>query len=173
MTHELPDAIEFGHPAKAVRTLCEFTAKQGDLDLFLTPAPTAQEGMAVHALVASRRSAGYQAEISLTGEFQHLLVRGRADGWDPAQNQLEEIKTFRCDLARMPDNHRHLHWAHVKVYGHLLCQKLGLPELRLALIYFDIVGKRETVISELHDAAACSPRPSSPRVAAAPSLKQV
>src|SRR5690606_22675136 len=42
----------------------------------------------------------------------------------------------------------------VKVYGHLLCQKLGLPELRLALIYFDIVGKQETVISERYDAAA-------------------
>ncbi|MGB6102709.1 MAG: ATP-dependent DNA helicase [Pusillimonas sp.] len=138
----------------AVRTLCEFTAKQGDLDLRFTPAPTAQEGIAGHALVASRRGAGYQSEISLAGEFQHLLVRGRADGWDPAQNQLEEIKTFRGDLARMPANHRHLHWAQVKVYGHLLCQKLGLPELRLALIYFDIVGQRETVISELHDAEA-------------------
>lgn len=137
----------------AVRTLCEFTAKQGDLDLRFTPAPTAQEGIAGHALVASRRGAGYQSELSLTGEFEHLLVRGRADGWDPAQNQLEEIKTFRGDLARMPANHRHLHWAQVKVYGHLLCQKLSLRELRLALIYFDIVTKRETVISELYDAA--------------------
>src|SRR5690606_5612032 len=136
----------------AVRTLCDFTAKRGDLDLRFTPAPTAQEGMAGHALVASRRGAGYQSEISLQAEFQHLLVRGRADGWDPVQNQLEEIKTFRGDLARMPANHRHLHWAQVKVYGHLLCQKLGLHEVRLALIYFDIVGQRETVISELYHA---------------------
>src|SRR5690606_3722696 len=113
-----------------------------------------QEGMAGHALVAARRGAGYQTEISLSGEFQHLRVRGRADGWDPAQNQLEEIKTFRGDLARMPANHRHLHWAQVKVYGHLLCEKLGLSELRLALIYFDIVSKRETVLSELHSAEA-------------------
>ena len=30
----------------AVRELCEFTAKQGDLDLRFTPAPTALEGMA-------------------------------------------------------------------------------------------------------------------------------
>lgn len=136
----------------AVRTLCDFTAKRGDLDLRFTPAPTAQEGMAGHALVASRRGAGYQSEISLQAEFQHLLVRGRADGWDPVQNQLEEIKTFRGDLARMPANHRHLHWAQLKIYGHLLCQKLGLCEIRLALIYFDIVDQRETVISEQHDA---------------------
>ncbi|CAM5517339.1 ATP-dependent DNA helicase [Eoetvoesiella caeni] len=138
----------------AVRTLCEFTAKQGDLDLRFTPTPTAQEGIAGHAVVASRRGAGYESEISLAGEFQQLMVRGRADGWDPAQNQLEEIKTFRGDLARMPANHRHLHWAQVKVYGHLLCQQRGLSELRLALIYFDIVGQRETVISEVHSAAA-------------------
>ena len=42
----------------AVRELCEFTAKQGDLDLRFTPAPTALEGMAGHALAASRRGAG-------------------------------------------------------------------------------------------------------------------
>ncbi|UHL64705.1 ATP-dependent DNA helicase [Paralcaligenes sp. KSB-10] len=137
----------------AVRTLCEFTAKQGDLDLRFTPSPTAREGIAGHALVASRRGADYQSEISLAGEFQHLTVRGRADGYDPVQNQLEEIKTFRGELASMPANHRYLHWAQVKVYGHLLCEKLGLPELRLALVYFDIVAKQETVLNELYSAA--------------------
>src|SRR3954451_11109328 len=95
----------------AVRVLCEFTAKQGDLDLRFTPSPSAQEGIAGHALVASRRGSGYQAEVSLSGEFRHLLVRGRADGYDPVQNQLEEIKTFRGDLGKLPDNHRQLHWA--------------------------------------------------------------
>ncbi|MBF9267357.1 hypothetical protein I4I83_25940, partial [Acidovorax cattleyae] len=40
--------------AVAVRELCEFTAKQGDLDLRFTPAPTAREGMAGHAAVAAR-----------------------------------------------------------------------------------------------------------------------
>src|SRR3989344_5523322 len=35
-----------------VRELCEFVAKQGDLDLRFTPTPTAQEGIAGHALVA-------------------------------------------------------------------------------------------------------------------------
>ncbi|MCC2594983.1 ATP-dependent DNA helicase [Pusillimonas sp. MFBS29] len=140
--------------AVAVRALCEFTAKQGDLDLRFTPAPTAQEGIAGHALVAARRPAHYKTEISLSGEFGNLLVRGRADGWEPVQQQLEEIKTFRGDLARMPANHRHLHWAQIRIYGHLLCQKLSLPELRLALVYFDIQSQRETVISELHNAAA-------------------
>ncbi|WP_236450071.1 hypothetical protein, partial [Pseudomonas syringae] len=45
----------------AVRALCEFTAKVGDLDLRFTPSPTAQEGIAGHRTVAARRGADYQA----------------------------------------------------------------------------------------------------------------
>ncbi len=140
--------------AVAVRALTEFTAKQGDLDLRFTPSPSAQEGIAGHAAVTARRPAGYQTEISLSGEYKHLLVRGRADGYDPDRNQLEEIKTFRGELDRMPANHRHLHWAQVKVYGWLMCRKLELQEVRLALVYYDVGSGKETVLSEMHSAAA-------------------
>jgi DNA excision repair protein ERCC-2 len=136
----------------AVRALCEFTAKQGDLDLRFTPSPTAQEGIAGHAEVTGRRGPGYQAEVSLSGTHGPLLVRGRADGYDPDQNLIEEIKTYRGDLERMPANHRHLHWAQLRVYGHLLCQKLGLDEVNLALVYFDIARQSETVLRETRSA---------------------
>jgi len=143
--------------AIAVRALCEFTAKQGDLDLRFTPAPTALEGIAGHAAVASRRAAAYEKEVSLSGRYGPLLVRGRADGYDPALNRLEEIKTFRGSLERMPDNHRHLHWAQVRIYGHLLCQARNLSELQLALVYYDIGRQKETLLTE--DAtAACLQR---------------
>ena len=138
--------------AVAVRALCEFTAKQGDLDLRFTPSPSAQEGMIGHALVAARRPEGYQAEVSLSGEYKELRVRGRADGYDPDKNQLEEVKTFRGDLAVLPENHRQLHWAQVKIYGWLLCQKLELAEVRLALVYFDIGSHTETMLCELFSA---------------------
>ena len=138
----------------AVRALCEFTAKQGDLDLRFTPSPSAEQGIAGHALVAARRAEGYQAEVSLEADYGELRVRGRADGYDPVNNQLEEVKTFRGDLAALPDNHRQLHWAQVKIYGWLLCQKLDLPEVRLALVYFDIGSQQETVLSELFTADA-------------------
>ena len=104
----------------AVRALCEFTAKEGDLDLRFTPSPTAQEGIAGHAVVAARRGAGYRSEVSLQGTFGPLTVRGRADGFDAGRNRLEEVKTFRGDLAAQPANHRLLHWAQLKVYGALL-----------------------------------------------------
>lgn len=132
----------------AVRALCEFTAKVGDLDLRFTPSPSAQEGIAGHRTVASRRSQHYQNEVALEGEYQQLKVRGRADGYDPDANRLEEVKTYRGDLDAQPANHRQLHWAQVKVYGWLMCQKLGLAEINLALVYFDIVGEGETLLSQ-------------------------
>ncbi|SAM30852.1 ATP-dependent DNA helicase [Pseudomonas sp. 1 R 17] len=132
----------------AVRALCEFTAKVGDLDLRFTPSPSAQEGIAGHRTVASRRSAHYQNEVALEGEYQQLTVRGRADGYDPDANRLEEVKTYRGDLAAQPANHRQLHWAQAKVYGWLMCQKLGLTDIDVALVYFDIVGEGETLLNQ-------------------------
>ncbi len=137
----------------AVRALCEFTAKVGDLDLRFTPSPTAQEGIAGHRTVATRRGADYQAELSLSGDYRELTVRGRADGYDASRNQLEEVKTYRGELDAMPANHRQLHWAQVKVYGWLLCQRLQLENVTLALVYFNIVSEQETLIREPFSAA--------------------
>jgi len=132
----------------AVRELCEFTAKQGDLDLRFTPAPTALEGMAGHAIAAARRGAGYETEVSLTGEHGDLQVRGRADGFDPVQGRLDEVKTFKGRLDRQPASHRALHWAQARVYGWLLCQARQLPHIDVALVYFDIGSQQETVFTE-------------------------
>ncbi|OZI23170.1 ATP-dependent DNA helicase [Bordetella genomosp. 9] len=138
----------------AVRALCEFTARRGDLDLRFTPAPSAQEGQAGHLFVTQRRGAGYETEVSLAGTHGPLRVRGRADGYDTARNRLEEIKTHRGSVDRIPDNHRALHWAQAKVYAHLLCEQRGLDAMDVALVYFDIGTQQETVLVETHDADA-------------------
>ncbi|MNZ56020.1 ATP-dependent DNA helicase DinG [compost metagenome] len=132
----------------AVRALCEFSAKVGDLDLRFTPSPTAQEGISGHQRVVARRGPGFEAEISLEGQFGALQVRGRADGYDPQLNRLEEIKTYRGDLARQPDNHRQLHWAQARVYGWLLCQQRQLSEINLALVYLDVDSDSQTLIEQ-------------------------
>src|SRR5690606_39187966 len=139
--------------AVGVRALCEFTAKAGDLDLRFTPAPSAAEGMAGHATVVGRRGAGYIAELALAGEHAGLLISGRADGYGPVQNLREEIKTRGGDVARIPDNHRALHWAQAKVYGGLLCAERGQEEIELALVYFNVVSQKETVLRERFAAA--------------------
>jgi len=127
----------------AVRSLCEFAAKRGDLDLRFTPSPSARQGLAGHQHVVARRAPGYRAELALSGQHRQLCVRGRADGWDPARQRLEEIKTFQGDLRAMPDNHRALHWAQAKVYACLLCRQLGLPAVEVALVYFDTLRQQE------------------------------
>lgn len=132
----------------AVRELCEFSAREGDLDLRFSPSPTALEGIAGHAKVRASRGADYQAEVSLQGEFGTLLVRGRADGYDPGRRRLEEIKTHRGDLARMPTHQRQMHWAQLKVYGCLLLRELQQDEVELALVYFDVASQKQTLLLE-------------------------
>src|SRR5450631_560572 len=105
----------------AVRSMCEFTAKRGDLSVRFTPAPTAQQGVAGHGVVAARRGPDFEREVTLRGRYQSLEVRGRADGYDPGRNRLKEFKTYRGNLERMPGNQRALHWAQLKIYGALLC----------------------------------------------------
>ena len=140
--------------AVSVRALCQFTAKTGDLDMRFTPAPSAQEGIAGHRIVASRRGPHYRAEVSLKTEQAPLTIRGRADGYDDHACRLEECKTFRGDLTRMPSNHRALHWAQVQTYGAQLCRRDGLEAITLSLVYFDVDNKEETVLSERYTAEA-------------------
>ena len=136
----------------AVRSLCEFTARTGDLASRFTPAPTAAQGVAGHVIVAGRRGAQYEREVSLSGRHGPLAIRGRADGYDAARNRLEEFKTHRGNLDRMPANQRHLHWAQLRIYGALLCAARDLPAIELALVYFDIGSEKETVIAECCEA---------------------
>ncbi len=137
-----------------MRGLCEFTAKRGDLDLRFTPSPTGAQGIEGHGVVTARRPASYQTEVPLAGDFGGLRVRGRADGWDPAARRLEEIKTYRGDLAHIPDNHRQLHWAQARIYGALICRQLALSQVELALVYFNIDTRQETAFTETHGAPA-------------------
>ena len=138
----------------AVRVLCQFTAKRGDLDLRFTPAPSAREGIAGHSIVAARRGRDYEAEKTLEGVHDGLHVRGRADGYDKNQRRLDECKTYRGELSRMPENHRELHWAQVKMYGAMLCRQQQLAEIRLALVYFDVDSEEETVLTQDFSAEA-------------------
>lgn len=131
-----------------VRELCAFAAQRGDLDLRFAAAPTALEGMAGHSLVSGRRSSDYERELALSGSYACLNVRGRADGYDPHENRLEEIKTYRGDLARIPASRKQLHWAQAKIYGWLLCEARQLEHLHIALVYLNITTQKETVLVE-------------------------
>jgi Rad3-related DNA helicase len=137
----------------SVRSLCEFTAKRGDLDRRFTPSATALEGLIGQGAVTSRRGQDYETEVALEGVYGSLRVRGRADGYDPRRRCLEEIKTIRGEPDDIPANRRHLHWAQLQTYGALFCRDRGLQELTLALVYFDIASQTEVELRELFSAA--------------------
>ncbi len=132
----------------AVRALCEFTAKQGDLDRRFTPSATAVEGLQGQQAVARARGADYETEVALEGRHGPLRVRGRADGYDARRQCLEEIKTIRGQPDELPANRRLLHWAQLQTYGALLCRARALDQVQLALVYFDVASQTETVLRQ-------------------------
>lgn len=132
----------------SVKTLAEFAAKSGSLDRRFTPSPTAQEGIAGHQEVVLRRPPHYQKEMSLTIQYEGLLIRGRVDGYDSEAHCLEEIKTFYGDFEKLPDNHRQLHWAQARLYGWMYCRQHQRNGITLALIYFDLHDQREYRVEE-------------------------
>ena len=136
----------------SVRELCEFTAKRGDLDRRFTPSATALEGLAGQHAVASRRGPDYETEIALHTTCGPLRVRGRADGYDPRRQCLEEIKTIRGHPDEIPENRRALHWAQLQTYGALFCRARQLPELAVALVYFDVVSQAEVELRQVYGA---------------------
>jgi len=136
----------------SVRSLCEFTAKRGDLDRRFTPSATALEGMQGQQTVANRRGQDYETEIALEGLYGPLRVRGRADGYDPRRRCLEEIKTLRGHPDEIPPNRRQLHWAQLQTYGALFCRARELQEVALALVYFDTVAQTEVELRQVYGA---------------------
>lgn len=129
-----------------VRELVEFTARRGDLDLRFSLSPTAHEGLAGHARVASRRAAGYEREVMLSADEPLLTVRGRADGYDASLQRLEEVKTYRGRFESIRADQRTVHWAQAQIYGHLMCQARGLQRIELALVYLNLDDEQETVL---------------------------
>jgi Rad3-related DNA helicase len=79
-------------------------------------------------------------------------VRGRADGYDPRRRSLEEVKTIRGHPDEIPENRRQLHWAQLQTYGSLFCRARNVPEIALALVYFDVASQSEVELRQVFGA---------------------
>ncbi|KAA1174163.1 ATP-dependent DNA helicase [Marinobacter salinexigens] len=132
----------------AVRTLCEFAARRGDLDFRYTPAPSAEEGIAGHQALQARRGYGYKSEYLLSGTCLGLELSGRADLYHPHRNRLEEIKTHRGDVSRIREHQRALHRAQLRAYGALLCRQQQRRSIELSLVYYDASRDKESPLTE-------------------------
>jgi Rad3-related DNA helicase len=136
----------------SVRALCEFTGRSGDLDRRFAASPSARQGIAGHQFVARRRGPGHEIEVPL--EYRHgpVHVVGRADIYDPASNELEEVKTCLGPPRSRSNANRSQHRAQLHAYGAMLCASRGLPGIRLTLIHFDLLSETEHRESEDCDA---------------------
>lgn len=131
------------HYRVSVRSLAEFTAKRGDLDHRFTPTPTPEEGMLGQQIIRQRRQANYESEIRLEASYPGMTVTGRADGYDPRLNRLEEVKTHRIALHLIRENQQALHWAQAKLYGWMLCKERQLDTLTIAVCYYNLMSGEE------------------------------
>lgn len=140
------------HTRISVRSLCEFAARSGDIDLRYTPAPTAAEGIEGHQRLQRKRPASYTPEFPLELDIDGLLLRGRADGVDISQRRIEEIKTHRGDLERQSAGQRALHWAQLKAYGAILCHQQEWDSINLRLTYLEIASDEVTELDQTESA---------------------
>lgn len=138
----------------SVRALCDFAARCGDLDRRFTPSTSAEQGLEGHRLVTERRGTARRAEFTLRSRSGPLLVRGRADGVDEAAGIVEEVKTHRGALDRLPSNQRALHRAQARVYAAMLCEQQRRDRITVRLTYLDVDTLQETQIDEVCDADA-------------------
>ena len=144
--------MDVEHFRTSVRELAEFVHKSGSLDLRFTPAPSALQGIRGHQMVVQRRPTTYQVEVELQSHYASLEVSGRCDGYDPSSNLVEEIKTHRIPVDRIPPNHQSLHWAQLKLYASMLCQSQQLEQIQAAVVYFHVGDQTETRQQQTFDA---------------------
>lgn len=141
----------------AVGALVRFCHRSGDIDQRFKAAPTGAQGVAGHQRVYARRAASYRREYAV--EYQHvepglqLTLRGRADGYDPVQGMVEEIKTCRTAPDSIPEPVAQMHMAQGRLYAAIIAAQSSLAELEVRVTWFNIDTEEEFSRSEHFSAA--------------------
>ena len=136
----------------SVTDLVRFCHRSGDIDHRFSPSPTGEQGVAGHQRVYSRRPDTYCSEYAV--EYDHretdlqLTLRGRADGYDPKQGVVEEIKTCRVAAASIPEQVTRMHMAQGRLYAAMIAAQDDLPTLDVRLTWFDIDRDKEDSLLE-------------------------
>ncbi|CAA0099739.1 Uncharacterised protein [Halioglobus japonicus] len=131
----------------AVADLARFCHRSGDIDHRFKAAPTGAQGVAGHQRVYSRRPASYCSEYAV--EYHHLepglqlTLRGRADGYDPDQGLVEEIKTCRTAPNAIPEPVAQLHMAQGTLYAAIIAAQGDMPALDVRVTWFNIDSEEE------------------------------
>jgi len=145
----------------SVGAIAAFTPT-GDINARITHQTSAMEGMQTHQRVQRSRGPGYQKEKTVRTRRaigrHELSISGRADGYHPAEQEqlawVEEIKTTRMPIERIPDSVQQQHLNQLVLYGHLICEAEGLCEIELRLNYVNPDSAVETMITSVQSAEA-------------------
>lgn len=141
----------------AVGDLVRFCCHEGDIDHRFRPSATAVEGIEGHRRLYRRRPATYLAEYPVDHRRElagvALRLRGRADGFDPEQGLVEEIKTCRVDPATIPPAVTRAHLAQGRVYAALVAAERDLPALEVRLTWLHLDEDREYPVSQHYSRA--------------------
>lgn len=137
-----------------VGELVSFCHRSGDIDHRFTPSPTGVQGIAGHQQVYRRRPSSYRSEFAV--EYRHcrdeveLVLRGRADGYDPDNALVEEIKTCRVNPASIPPAVSRMHLAQARLYAAIIAQQQQLERLEVRLTWFNLDSGRESPLSQTY-----------------------
>lgn len=136
----------------AIAELARFCHRRGDIDHRFSPSPTGAQGVAGHQRVYSRRPASYRSEFAV--QYQHhepglqLTLRGRADGYDPGQGLVEEIKTCRTAPNAIPEPVAQSHLAQGRLYAAIIAAQGDMAGLTVRVTRFNIDTEQEHSRSE-------------------------
>jgi len=138
--------------AVSVVDLACFCHRSGDIDHRFSPSPTGIEGIEGHQRLYKRRPDSYlrehPLEISCVAADVELHVRGRADGYDPREGYVEEIKTCRVRSDSIPASVSKGHLTQGRIYAALIARNADLDGLEVRLTWFNIDSGREDTLSQ-------------------------
>jgi DNA excision repair protein ERCC-2 len=109
---------------------------------------TQNEGICDEAPRAERREGPGEEHPAFS-----LIVSGRADGYDPEQALVEEIKTCRVDPARIPAAMTRLHLAQGRLYAAMIAASEDLPELAVQLTWLQLDTDHEYPLRQVYTRA--------------------
>lgn len=112
----------------SVGELVNQTARGGDIHFRFSGRSNAADGIKGHQQVQKSRPEGYLAEYKVVQSYEKeictLKISGRADGVQMIESGLlvEEIKTTRADVTRIPEQVQTMHLAQARIYAAMLMQ---------------------------------------------------
>lgn len=133
----------------SVRTLVEYVLREGSIDSRFQPQSHLLDGTRIHQKIQKNYQETDQKEVYLRTEipFHDLtfVIDGRCDGLLSRDGEMiiDEIKSFRQSLSRIPPEGYPVHWAQAKMYAYIYCKDNGISEITVQLTYVHVESEEK------------------------------